>query len=447
MSENLSTLIAEVADARGNEPDFKEVINRLLSSQDSSEIALILESLPIGERQAAWGNVPGSQRLEILVEMRSDPRESLIDVMTLEELDALFANIAASDLIEIADTLPPRLLERAVRTMDAEQRSYFEDAQQYAEDVAGRWVDHDVLTLPNNAKVRDALRLLRRQLPDHTDCIFLTNRAGHFAGAVRIGKVFSAPDHVPLVDLDEEEFTTIRADEDAVDAAFKVQRAGFSSLPVIADSGKMLGRMDIRNACELVQEYYENQLMAGAGMNEDEDLFSPIVKSTKNRAFWLGINLLTAFLASWFIGLFEATIQQVVALAVLMPVVASMGGIAGSQTLTLIIRGLALNQITSSNLKALLKKELSVGGLNGVIWAIVIAITACLWFESFLIGVVIALAILANIVAAAFAGVIIPVILNKLKLDPALSGAVILTTVTDIVGFVAFLGLGTLLLL
>lgn len=447
MSENLSTLIDEVADARGSEPDFKEVINRLLSSQDSSEIALLLESLPIGERQAAWGNVPAGQRLEILVEMRSDPRESLLDVMTLEELDALFANIAASDLVEIADTLPPRLLERAVRAMDAEQRSYFEDAQQYAEDVAGRWVDHDVLTLPNNAKVRDALRLLRRQLPDHTDCIFLTNRAGHFASAVRIGKVFSAPDHVPLVDLDEEEFTTIRADEDAVDAAFKVQRAGFSSLPVIADSGKMLGRLDMRNACELVQEYYENQLMAGAGMNEDEDLFSPIVKSTKNRAFWLGINLLTAFLASWFIGLFEATIQQVVALAVLMPVVASMGGIAGSQTLTLIIRGLALNQITSSNLKALLKKELSVGGLNGVIWAIVIAIIACMWFKSFLIGVVIALAILANIVAAAFAGVIIPVILDKLKLDPALSGAVVLTTVTDIVGFVAFLGLGTLLLL
>lgn len=447
MSENLSTLIDEVADARGSEPDFKEVINRVLSSQDSSEIALLLESLPIGERQAAWGNVPAGQRLEILVEMRSDPRESLIDGMTLEELDALFANIAASDLIEIADTLPPRLLERAVRAMDTEQRSYFEDAQQYSEDVAGRWVDHDVLTLPNNAKVRDALRLLRRQLPDHTDCIFLTNRAGHFASAVRIGKVFSAPDHVPLVDLDEEEFTTIRADEDAVDAAFKVQRAGFSSLPVVADSGKMLGRLDMRNACELVQEYYENQLMAGAGMNEDEDLFSPIVKSTKNRAFWLGINLLTAFLASWFIGLFEATIQQVVALAVLMPVVASMGGIAGSQTLTLIIRGLALNQITSSNLKALLKKELSVGGLNGVIWAIVIAVIASLWFESFLIGVVIALAILANIAAAAFAGVIIPVILDKLKLDPALSGAVILTTVTDIVGFVAFLGLGTLLLL
>lgn len=447
MSENLSTLIDEVADARGSEPDFKEVINRLLSSQDSSEIALLLESLPIGERQAAWGNIPSGQQLEILVEMRSDPRESLIDVMTLEELDALFANIAASDLVEIADTLPPRLLERAVRAMDTEQRSYFEDAQQYAEDVAGRWVDHDVLTLPNNAKVRDALRLLRRQLPDHTDCIFLTNRAGHFASAVRIGKIFSAPDHVPLVDLDEEEFTTIRADEDAVDAAFKVQRAGFSSLPVVAESGKMLGRLDMRNACELVQEYYENQLMAGAGMNEDEDLFSPIVKSTQNRAFWLGINLLTAFLASWFIGLFEATIQQVVALAVLMPVVASMGGIAGSQTLTLIIRGLALNQITTSNLKALLKKELSVGGLNGVIWAIVIAIIACLWFKSFLIGVVIALAILANIVAAAFAGVIIPVILDKLKLDPALSGAVILTTVTDIVGFVAFLGLGTLLLL
>jgi magnesium transporter len=204
--------------------------------------------------------------------------------------------------------------------------------------------------------------------------------------------------------------------------------------------------LDIGTAGELVNTYYEGQLMASAGMDEDEDLFSPVVKSARNRAVWLGINLLTAFLASWFIGLFEATLQQVVALAVLMPVVASMGGIAGSQTLTLIIRGLALGQVTGANLKALMKKELSVGGLNGVIWSVVIGLVASVWFGSPVIGLVIALAILVNIVAAALSGVLVPVMLDKLKLDPALSGSVILTTVTDIVGFVAFLGLGTLLL-
>jgi magnesium transporter len=256
-----------------------------------------------------------------------------------------------------------------------------------------------------------------------------------------------APDHIPLVDLSEETFLTLNADDDAVDGAMKVQKSVFTALPVVDDNGKLLGRMDIGTACELVNEYYEHQLMAGAGMNEDEDLFAPVMKSTQNRAIWLGINLLTAFLASWFIGLFEATLQQVVALAVLMPVVASMGGISGSQTLTLIIRGLAMGQVTSANLPALLKKELSVGGLNGVIWSIVIGIVASYWFESAMIGIVISLAILANIVAAALSGVVIPVVLDKLKLDPALSGAVILTTVTDIVGFVAFLGLGSLLLI
>ena len=187
--------------------------------------------------------------------------------------------------------------------------------------------------------------------------------------------------------------------------------------------------------------------MATAGMNEDEDLFAPVLRSSKRRATWLGINLLTAFLASWAIGLFEATLQQVVALAVLMPIVASMGGIAGSQTLTLIIRGIALGQIAKGNVSSLLIKEVSVGALNGVLWAVVVGIIASLWFSSINIGLVIAAAIVLNIIAAAFSGVLIPIILDKFKIDPALSGSVILTTVTDMVGFISFLGLGTLFLL
>ena len=192
---------------------------------------------------------------------------------------------------------------------------------------------------------------------------------------------------------------------------------------------------------------YESQLMATAGLNEDEDLFAPVLRSSKRRATWLGINLLTAFFASWAIGLFEATLQQVVALAVLMPIVASMGGIAGSQTLTLIIRGLALGQIAKGNVPPLLIKEVSVGALNGVLWAIIIGIIASFWFSSTNIGLVIAAAIVLNIIAAAFSGVLIPVILDRFNIDPALSGSVILTTVTDLVGFVSFLGLGTLFLL
>ncbi|MFT4994895.1 MAG: magnesium transporter, partial [Paraglaciecola sp.] len=251
----------------------------------------------------------------------------------------------------------------------------------------------------------------------------------------------------PLVDLSEEDFEVIKAGEELTPAALMLQRSGFASLPAVDENNKLLGRLEISTASELVNEFYERQVMASAGMDEDEDLFSTVRKSAKNRALWLGINLLTAFLASAFIGIFEGTLQQVVALAVLMPVVASMGGIAGSQTLTLMIRGLALGQVTTANLNALFRKEIKVGALNGVVWAIVIGVVAYLWFADAWLGIVISVAILLNILAAAAAGVVIPVILNKLKIDPALSGSVILTTVTDIIGFVSFLGLGTIFLI
>ncbi len=293
----------------------------------------------------------------------------------------------------------------------------------------------------------EGLRLLRRDIPQHCDSIFLVNRSGQFSALVKVSHLFNAQDHVSLFDLSEESVTTIQGADDTMNASLLVQRSGLASLPVVDENNKLLGRLDVTSASELVNEFYERQVMASAGMDEDEDLFSPVAKSAKNRALWLGINLLTAFLASWFIGLFEGTLQQVVALAVLMPVVASMGGIAGSQTLTLIVRGLALGQVTPANLRALMVKELKVGGVNGVIWALVIGVVAYFWFTDAMLGLVICLAILFNIVAAAVAGVFVPVILDKLKIDPALSGSVILTTVTDIVGFVAFLGLGTLFLL
>ena len=289
--------------------------------------------------------------------------------------------------------------------------------------------------------------MLKKDIPQHCDSIYLVNRTGQFTALVKINNLFSATEDKALLSLAEENVTTFKGDDDAMNSSLIVQRSGLASLPVVDENNTLLGRLDITAASELVNEFYERQVMASAGMDEDEDLFSPVAKSARNRALWLGINLLTAFMASWFIGLFEGTLQQVVALAVLMPVVASMGGIAGSQTLTLIVRGLALGQVTPANIKALMIKELKVGGVNGVIWALVIGIVAYFWFTDVMLGVVICLAILFNIVAAAIAGVFVPIILDKLKIDPALSGSVILTTVTDIVGFVAFLGLGTLFLL
>ncbi len=443
MAEELSNLIEEVVDAKTQQD---VLIGKMIIQREFDDLALLLESLPLEQRLATWAQVAAENRIDILVAMRGDPRESLLDAMSLDELDMLFQDLDAEDLVELTESLPSRLVDRALQAMDTKQRKYYEDAQQYADNLAGHWVDHHQLTLPQNAKVRDALRLLRRELPEYVDAVYLINRTGHFFEGVKIGAIFGSPDHVPLTDIGEEEFPTVSASENAFDAALKVQKSGYAALPMVDENNTLLGRMDVGTASEIVNEYYEGQIMASAGMDEDEDLFSPVVTSAKNRAFWLGINLVTAFAAAWFIGLFEATLQEVVALAVLMPVVASMGGIAGSQTLTLIIRGLALGQVTGGNRKALLKKEMSVGGLNGIIWAIVVGIVVSFWFGSALIGFVISLAILMNIVAAAFSGVVIPIILDKLKLDPALSGSVVLTTVTDIVGFVAFLGIGTLLL-
>ncbi|QOL25634.1 magnesium transporter [Thalassotalea sp. LPB0316] len=443
MSEPLPDLIKEVLETSNDNITPSDVAIQ----SDSSELALLLESLPIDERIALWQTIPLAKKLDVLIDMRSDPREVLIKATESSQWDALFCDINAEDLLELADSLPQELIGQALDAMDKVQTGYFNQANEYPDEQVGHWVNHEFLILPINAKVRDANRLIRRNVPMHCDTIFLVNRFGHFSDAVAVASLHSQPEHIPLADLTIEDLPVIDATTSCHEAAFEVQNSGFAALPVVDENSKLVGRLDILAASELVREYYERQLMASAGMDEDEDLFSPVRKSAQSRAVWLGINLITAFLASAFIGIFEATIQQVVALAVLMPIVASMGGIAGSQTLTLIIRGLALNQITPANLGALLRKELKVGGLNGLIWALVIGCIAMFWFSDSMLGVVIAIAICLNIIAAAFAGVFVPVILDKLKIDPALSGSVILTTVTDIVGFVVFLGLGTLLLL
>ena len=445
MAEPLPDLIEEfVTDGMGDDPAS---ILTALSGQDTVYIASLLESLPLERRLVVWEGIPRDRKLSVLVEMRSDPREILIDATPHNEWASIFADIDAEDLLELLDSLPTRLVDVAYEALDSQERKYFREATQFPDEQVGHWVSHELLVLPANAKVKEGLRLLRRDIPQHCDSIYLVNRSGQFTALVKIHRLFAAQEHSSLISMAEENVTMLVGTDESTAASLQVQRSGLSSLPVVDESNKLIGRLDIASASELMNEFYERQVMASPGMDEDEDLFSPVAKSARNRALWLGINLLTAFLASWFIGLFEATLQQVVALAVLMPVVASMGGIAGSQTLTLIVRGLALGQVTPANLRALMMKELKVGGLNGVIWALVIGIVAYFWFADALLGMVICLAILFNIVAAALAGVFVPFILDRLKIDPALSGSVILTTVTDIVGFVAFLGLGTLFLL
>lgn len=445
MNEEMSHLVERLnlAEDEDQKAIFKEAVEEL----ESSELALLLESLPLSERLECWPQVPVEDRIEVLVGMRSEPRYTLFQSLTESDLHTLLRDLFAEDLIELAESLPAHVIDTALSNMNESQRKHYQLAAQYGDDRIGRYVDHELLILPRTARVRDALILIKQALPESTDCIFLTLRNGTYAGTVPLHRLYSAEPETPLIKLRLKDPITVSADSYLADATEKMEHSGQTALPVIDAEQLLLGRLTLRLALEITREQYESQLMAMAGMDEDEDLFAPILRSSKRRATWLGINLLTAFLASWAIDKFEGTLQEIVALAVLMPIVASMGGIAGSQTLTLMIRGIALGQISKGNILPLLIKEVRVGALNGILWAFVIGIIAAIWFSSFGIGVVIALAIAINIIVAAFSGVVIPVVLDWLKIDPALSGSVILTTITDVVGFVTFLGLGSAFLL
>jgi magnesium transporter len=286
-----------------------------------------------------------------------------------------------------------------------------------------------------------------KNLPPFTDVVYIVDDNAALIGEIAVNAIFHASDQEQYINAIKQQVEIVHSSDNINDAAEKLINSGKSALPVIDENNRLTGRLDLPSAYRYKEQIIETQLIQSAGLVEEEDLFSSVWLSSKNRAVWLGINLLTAFLASWFIGLFEATIQQVVALAVLMPVVASMGGISGSQTITLIIRGLALGQITEANKRDIVIKELKVGGINGILWAIVIATITYFWFDTFLLSLTIFIAILGNILIASLSGVWVPWLLSRFNIDPALSGSVVLTTVTDIFGFIVFLGLGSLLLL
>ncbi|MDX1302974.1 magnesium transporter [Photobacterium sp.] len=448
MQENeIHNAVNELMDQGPDSESQQIVIEQFEQDNSPVEIALLLESLPLTARIETWNQISDSIKVPVLVEMRSDASEAIINTWDEKHLLAMFTGIEADTLLELQDILPDHLIEDVLARMDEEQKQRYSLAQQFEDDEVGHWCDHQPLVVPAKTKIKVMTRLLRRSIPAYSNVVFLVDSRGNWQGAVRFNKLFDADPLLRVSELAEEDFPTLDAKDDIYIAADKVAQSEESALPVITESGLLIGRLDMGLAYRLQSERAESQIMATAGLDENEDLFSTVRKSTQNRAIWLGINLLTAFLASWFIGLFEATLQQVVALAVLMPIVASMGGVAGSQTLTLIVRGLALGQISRANLKPLLTKEVKVGALNGVLWALVIGIITGYWFSSIMLGLVIGLAIVANIISAALAGIFVPVILEKFKIDPALSGSVILTTVTDITGFVVFLGLGTLLLL
>jgi magnesium transporter len=448
MVENTQLDIEEIVRDSFDENETEQLAEKL-DQLEPEEIAFALEAMPLEQRVGTWLTLEKEQQIAALTYMRVDARSNIFKQLETAQLHELVEEIDVDDLIELLDELPEAIYQYACSRLDQSEKRWLDQALTYDDEQCGRYADHDVLILSKNAKVRDAVRLFRKLTEDaeYQEALFVVDRTGRYVGLLQGIRLLGQPNHMPVVEFIDAEAPVVQGDMGLDEGSDLVARSGYSALAVVDSEDKLLGRLSIGEALENVRRSLEGQFMHTAGLDEEEDLFAPIINSAKRRALWLGINLLTAFLAAWTIGLFEATLQQVVALAVLMPIVASMGGIAGSQTLTLIIRGLALGQITPQTYWTLMRKELGVGAINGVLWALVIAGITYLWFGDWIIASVISLAIVINICVAAFSGVVIPVWLEKMKIDPALSGSVILTTVTDVIGFFAFLGLGSLFLL
>jgi magnesium transporter len=448
MVENSQLDIEEIVRDSFDENETEQLAEKL-DQLEPEEIAFALEAMPLEQRVGTWLTLEKEQQIAALTYMRVDARSNIFKQLETAQLHELVEEIDVDDLIELLDELPDAIYQYACSRLDQSEKRWLDQALTYDDEQCGRYADHDVLIVSKNAKVRDAVRLFKKLTEDaeYQEALFVVDRTGRYVGLLQGIRLLGQPNHMPVVEFIDAEAPVVQGDMGLDEGSELVARSGYSALAVVDSEGKLLGRLSIGEALENVRRSLEGQFMHTAGLDEEEDLFAPIINSAKRRALWLGINLLTAFLAAWTIGLFEATLQQVVALAVLMPIVASMGGIAGSQTLTLIIRGLALGQITPQTYWTLMRKELGVGAINGVLWALVIAGITYLWFGDWIIATVISLAIVINICVAAFSGVVIPVWLEKMKIDPALSGSVILTTVTDVIGFFAFLGLGSLFLL
>lgn len=448
MVENQHLDLEEIVRDSFDEDEFNQLLTRL-TELEPAELALALESMPLEQRLNCWLGLAPEDQIEALTHMRVDARENIFKQLDDAQLKTLVEEMDVDALLELLDELPQRLYDYACSRLDASQRRWLETALTYDEDQCGRYADHDLLILNKNAKVRDAIRLFQNIPTDaeYQDTLFVIDRTGRYAGQIQASSLLGRASHLPIEGFIDEDSPVVEGQLDLDQGSEIVARSGYTALAVVDADGKLLGRLSIGEALENVRRSLESQFMHTAGLDEEEDLFAPVLISAKRRALWLGVNLITAFLAANTIGLFEATLEQVVALAVLMPIVASMGGIAGSQTLTLIIRGLALEQITPQTHMVLLRKAVAISTLNGLLWGSLIAALTLLWFNSWIICAVIGLAVLINIVVSAFAGVLIPIWMKKLRIDPALAGSVVLTAITDMTGFFVFLGLGSLFLL
>jgi magnesium transporter len=422
--------------------------DRMVNVLHPGEIALLLESLPPAQREIVWELVDRELEGDVLVELSEEVRGELIGEMQPEELVAATEGLAVDDLADLLAELPEAVTRQVLRSMDQQDRVRLTAVLAYPEDTAGGLMNTDTVTVRPDVTLDVVLRYLRMrgELPERTDCLFVVDRHDRYLGALPVTRLLTDDPTLLVNAVMDPEVAPAAPETPAAEVARLFESRDLLSAAVVATDGRLLGRVTVDDVVDVVREQAEHPLLTAAGLEDEDDVFAGVRKSARRRALWLGINLLTALTASWVVGLFEATIEKVVALAVLMPVVASMGGIAGTQTVTLIIRGIALGQVHPTNARWLFFKELSVGALNGLVWAAVVALATWAWFGTWDIAAVIFAAIIINLAAASVAGVMIPLALQRMRIDPALAGGVILTTVTDVVGFAALLGLGSLFL-
>ena len=384
---------------------------------------------------------------EVLKEVNEDVQSQLIGEMSVDDLVKATEKLDTDDLADIVPNLPESAVHSLLLTLDFKHRERLNKILSYPEDSAGGLMNTDFITVRPDVTIRAVIRYLRllKEMPVDTDQIFVVDRDFNYLGSLLITTLLTeGPEQVVASLINNEASKPINADTDESEVAILFEQRNLISAPVIDENNQLVGRITIDDVVDVIRDQAEHSVMSMVGLDEDEDVFAPIFQSSKRRSVWLGVNLITAFIAVYFIGLFEATLQQKIALAILMPVVASMGGIAGTQTLIIVTRGIATGRVTSANIKTLINKEVAVSGLNGIIWSVVIGLITYYWFSDLLLSLVIALAIITNLLIAAFSGAFLPLALTKLKIDPALAGGVILTTITDVIGFVAFLGLAAL---
>ena len=423
-------------------------IKELLRDQHPAEIAHLLESLPANARAVAWQYVPPEHEGEVLLSLNDDARAAIIKKMEPEALLAATETLDTDDLADILAEMPRNVIQELLLTMEQQDRERLHAILAYPKDTAGGLMNMDTITVHADITLDVVMRYLRRrgEIPQTTDSLFVVDRKSILLGVLPLTAVLTHDPDTLVADIMQRDLEAIPALMPARNVANLFERRDLVTAPVTDENNKLLGRITIDDVVDVIREQADHSFMRMAGLSEDEGVFTPVFTSIKRRVFWLGINLITAIIASSVIRQFDATIEKLVALAVLMPIVASMGGIAGSQTLTIVIRGMALGQISKTNARRLLIKEMSVGVINGLIWAIVIAAYTSLYYPTVGLSIVIAIAIGANLTIAAASGVLIPLMLRKFRSDPALAGGVLLTTVTDVVGFLVFLGLATLFL-